>query len=92
MIERFDNDAYALGNRLDVVLQRGFGARVTKVGLDILDSRELSHVRRAGAPEHLVRDADDPGLLGCFLEDPEEEIVRVGRGASRGGKIRRKSK
>src|SRR5437588_2706944 len=86
MIKRFDSDTDTLGNRLDVVLQRGFSARVTKVRLDILDSRDLSHVRRAGASKHLVRDADDSGFLACFLEHPEEEIVCIDSGASRGGK------
>ena len=33
-----------------------------------------------------MRDADDSGPLACFLEDPEEEVVRVARGSSRGGK------
>ena len=75
MIERFDScDPDALGNRLDVVLQRRFGARVTKVCLDIFNTCDLSHVGRAGAPEHLAGDAADSGLLARSLEDPEEKL------------------
>src|SRR4029077_16871959 len=38
------------------------------------DTRELSHVRRAGAPEHLVRDADDSGPRACFLEARKRKL------------------
>ena len=83
MIKRFDSDSDALRNRLDVVLQRGLGIRVTQVSLDILNGRQLSHIRRTRASEHLVRNASDAGRLACFLEDPEKEIVGVDRGAPR---------
>jgi hypothetical protein len=87
MIKRFDSgsDALidALRNRLDVVLQRGLGIRVTQVSLDILNGRQLSHISRTRASEHLVRNASDAGRLACFLEDPEKEIVGVDRAAPR---------
>jgi hypothetical protein len=73
MIKRFDSDSDALRNRLDIVLQRGLGIRVTQVSLDILNGRQLSHIRRTRASEHLVRNASDAGRLACFLEDPEKE-------------------
>jgi hypothetical protein len=44
-------DPDALGNRLDVVRQGGLGIRVTLVSLDILDGRQLSHIRRTRASE-----------------------------------------
>jgi hypothetical protein len=51
MIERFDSHTYALltlsGTDLIVVLQSGFGFRVTEMSLDILDCCQLSHVRRS---------------------------------------------
>jgi hypothetical protein len=56
------------------------------VCLDILDSRQLSHIRRASAPEHLVRDAEDFRLLAGFFKDAEKEIVGIDRGAPCGGK------
>ncbi len=54
------------------MLQRGLGIRVTQVSLDILNGRQLSHIRRTRASEHLVRNASDAGRLACFLEDPEK--------------------
>ena len=54
-----------------------------QVSLDILNGRQLSHIRRTRASEHLVRNASDAGRLACFLEDPEKEIVGVDRGAPR---------
>ena len=86
MVERFDSDPDAFRNRLDVVFQRGLGIRVTQVRLDILDSRQLSHIRRASAPEHLVRDAEDFRLLAGFFKDAEKEIVGIDHGAPCRGK------
>jgi hypothetical protein len=83
MIKRFDSDSDALRNRLDVVLQRGAWHSPDAVSLDILNGRQLSHIRRTRASEHLVRNASDAGRLACFLEDPEKEIVGVDRGAPR---------
>ena len=77
MIERFDSDADALGNRFNVVLQCGFRVRMTQVRLDVLDGRDLSHIRRTRPSEHLVRHAGDPGLFASFLQDPEKEIVGI---------------
>jgi hypothetical protein len=51
MIERFDSDADAPGNRLDVVRQCGFGVRMTQVRLHILDGFLLD-------PEKEVVDID----------------------------------
>jgi hypothetical protein len=68
------------------VFQRGLGIRVTQVRLDILASRQLSHIRRARAPEHLVRDAEDFRLLAGFFQDAEKEIVGIDHGAPCGGK------
>jgi hypothetical protein len=48
--------------------------RVTQVRLNLLDGRQLSEIRRARAPEHLVRDVSDSGPLLRFLQDPKEKI------------------
>ena len=79
MIERLDSDADALGDGLDVVLQGGLGARVAEVCLDIFDTRYLSHVRRAGPPQHLMGHAGDSCLFPGLLQDPEMEVVGIDR-------------
>ena len=84
MIKGFDGDPHALGDRLDVMFQRGFGCSMAQMGLDVLDGGELGHVRRAGAPEHLVRDALYAGVLTGFLQDSEEKIVGVNGCAASG--------
>lgn len=81
MVERFDSYAHALWDRFDVVLQCRLGMGVAKVGLHVLDARELGHVGRAGATEHLVGDAVDAGLPARFFEDAEKEIAGVDGGA-----------
>src|SRR5580704_11160242 len=90
MIERFHSHTYALyalyalQHRLDVVLQSGFGVRVTEMRLDILDCCQLGHVRRASAPKHLVCDSGDASLLAPSPEDAEEKIVGINRDAPGG--------
>ena len=83
MIERFDSDTNALGNRFNVVLQCGFGVRMTQVCLDVLDGRDWSHICRTRPSEDLVRHAGDPGLFASFLQDPEKEIVGIDGGSCR---------
>jgi len=51
------------------------------MSLDILDGRQLSHIRRTRASKHLVGNAGRACRLAGFLEDPEKEIVGVNRGA-----------
>ena len=77
MVKGFDGDPHALGDRLDVMFQRGFGCAMAQVGLDVLDGGDLGHVRRAGAPEHLVRDSLYAGDLTGFLQSSVEKIVGV---------------
>src|SRR5581483_3012404 len=86
MIKRFDSDPDAFGNRFDVMLQGGLGIRVTQVSLDILDRRQLSHIRRTRTSEHLVGNDGHACRLAGFLEDPEKEIIGVDRGTASGGK------
>src|SRR5882762_4581875 len=45
--------------------------------LHVLHGGELGHVRRAGAPEHLMRDSLYAGVLTGFLQSSEEKIVGV---------------
>src|SRR2546425_7287483 len=85
MIKGFDGDLHALRDRLDVMFQRGFGCAMAQMGPDVLDSGELGHVRRACAPEHLMRDALYAGVLTGFLQDSEEKIVGV-HGSAAGGR------
>jgi hypothetical protein len=59
------------------VLQRGLGVSMPKMGLHVFHACDLRHVRRACAPEHLMRYAIDAGIAAGFLEDTEKEIVRV---------------
>jgi hypothetical protein len=54
---------------------------VTQVAWTSLIVRQLSHIRRARAPEHLVRDAEDIRVLAGFLKDTETEIVGIDRSA-----------
>ena len=70
------------------MLQCGFRVRMTQVCLDVLDGRDLSHIRRTRPSEHLVRHAGDPGLFASFLQDPEKEIVGIDGGPSPDGKFR----
>ena len=48
--------------QIDAVLQCRLGIRVTKMRLHVLDARELGHVGRAGAAEHLVGHTVDARL------------------------------
>jgi hypothetical protein len=56
---------------------------VTQVSLDILDGRQLSHIRRTRASQHPVGNARHTCHLAGFLEEPEKEIVGDDRGAPR---------
>ena len=61
------------------MLQCGLGVCMAEMGLDVLDVRELGHVGGASASQHLVRNTIDPSLSAGFLEDAEQEIVRIDR-------------
>jgi hypothetical protein len=45
--------------------------------LHVLDAREMGHVGRAGAAEHLVGHTVDASLPTRFFEDAEKKIVRL---------------
>jgi len=66
------------------VLQRRLGVRVAKMSLHVLDACDVGRVRRARAPEHLMRYAFDSQMAAGFFERTEKEIVRVDRSAAGG--------
>src|SRR5260370_22653442 len=65
----------ALRDGFDVVLQCRLGIRVAKVGLHILEARELGHVGRAGAAEHLGGYTLDGGPPTPYFHGLGKEII-----------------
>ena len=66
------------------MFQRGLGVRLAEVRLQIFHAADLGHVRRACAPEHLMCDAIDPGIVAGLFEDTEKKILGVDGSAAAG--------